>query len=113
LSQTAIFVGGANVAAGEALLQQVTACFFGPMRVSVMLDANGANTTAAAAVLSAARHQPLAGATALVLAATGPVGQRAVRLLARGVARCAPPRAAARGPRRCAAKWSRGCRTPG
>ena len=83
LRHTAIFVGGSNVTAGEAVLQQVTSCFFGPLRVSVLLDANGANTTAAAAVLSAARHQPLAGAEALVLAATGPVGQRAVRLLAR------------------------------
>ncbi len=83
LRHTAIFVGGSNVAAGEALLQQLTACFFGPLRVSVLLDASGANTTAAAAVHSAARHQPLAGAEALVLAATGPVGQRAVRLLAR------------------------------
>jgi hypothetical protein len=52
------------------------------MRVSVMLDPNGANTTSAAAVLAAAKHVPLAGATALVLAATGPVGQRVVRLLA-------------------------------
>jgi NAD(P)-dependent dehydrogenase (short-subunit alcohol dehydrogenase family) len=48
-----------------------------------MLDANGANTTAAAAVLAAGRHLSLAGAEAVVLAATGPVGQRVVRLLAR------------------------------
>jgi glutamyl-tRNA reductase len=53
------------------------------MRVSVLLDANGANTTAAAAVLAAARHVDLAGATAVVLAGTGPVGQRAARLLVR------------------------------
>jgi hypothetical protein len=83
LASTAIFVGGANVAAGEALLKQVTGSFFGPMRVSVLLDANGANTTAAAAVLAAARHAPLAGATAVVLGGTGPVGQRVARLLAR------------------------------
>ena len=57
--------------------------FFGPMRVSVMLDANGANTTAAAAVIAAGRHCDLSSAHALVLAATGPVGQRAVHLLAR------------------------------
>lgn len=82
LRYTAIFVGGSDVAAGEELLRRVTQCFFGPMRVSVMIDANGANTTAAAAVLAAARHVPLSDATALVLAATGPVGQRAVRLLA-------------------------------
>jgi hypothetical protein len=84
LSATAIFIGGANVTAGEELLNAVRKTFFGPMRVSVMLDANGANTTAAAAVLSAAKHVDLAGATALVLGGTGPVGQRAVRLLARG-----------------------------
>jgi NAD(P)-dependent dehydrogenase (short-subunit alcohol dehydrogenase family) len=53
------------------------------LRVSVLLDANGANTTAAAAVRAAARHLDLKGAPALVLGATGPVGQRVVRLLAR------------------------------
>jgi hypothetical protein len=82
LRSTAIFVGGANVEAGEALLDQVLRTFFGPMRVSVMMDANGANTTAAAAVLAADRHVKLDGATALVLGGTGPVGQRVVRLLA-------------------------------
>ncbi len=82
LSSTAIFIGGANVASGEKLLKQVTGAFFGPMRVSVLLDANGANTTAAAAVLAAARHVPLRGATAVVLGGTGPVGQRSARLLA-------------------------------
>ncbi len=83
LHSTALFVGGSDVAAGEAVLEAIRRTFFGPMRVSVMLDSNGANTTAAAAVLAAAKHVPLAGATALVLAATGPVGQRVVRLLAR------------------------------
>jgi len=80
---TAIFVGGSNVAAGEVLLRQVTKCFFGPFRVSVLFDANGANTTAAAAVIAAGRHLDLSHSTALVLAGTGPVGQRAARLLAR------------------------------
>jgi hypothetical protein len=83
LHSTALFVGGSNVAAAEAVLAEILRTFFGPMRVSVMLDPAGANTTAAAAVLAAAKHVPLAGATALVLAATGPVGQRVVRLLAR------------------------------
>lgn len=82
LKSTAIFVGGANVAAGEAVFEAVRKCFFGPMRVSVMIDSNGSNTTAAAAVLAAAKHIDLTGATALVLA-TGPVGQRAARLLVR------------------------------
>src|SRR5207253_6917612 len=53
LKNTAIFIGGSDVAAGEELLTKVRDCFFGPMRVSVMLDSNGANTTAAAAVLCA------------------------------------------------------------
>lgn len=83
LHQTAIFIGGRDVGVGEQLLESVTGCFFGPMRVSVMLDANGANTTAAAAVRAAARHVDLSAATVLVLAGTGPVGQRAALLAAR------------------------------
>ena len=81
LKRTAVFIGGADVQQGEALLAAVTGTFFGPMRVSVMLDSNGANTTAAAAVMSASKHGDLAGAQATVLAATGPVGQRVVKLL--------------------------------
>ena len=83
LASTALFIGGSNVAAGEQLLRKAVGCFFGPMRVSVMLDANGANTTAAAAVLAASKHLDLSQIQAAVLAGTGPVGQRAVRLLAR------------------------------
>jgi hypothetical protein len=82
LASTAIFVGGSNVAAGEALLKAVRKTMFGPMRVSVMLDSNGANTTAAAAVLAAGKHLDLADCQVAVLAATGPVGSRVVRLLA-------------------------------
>jgi len=48
-----------------------------------MLDSNGANTTAAAAVVAARRHLPLGPeTTAVVLGATGSVGQRVVRILA-------------------------------
>jgi len=82
LKSTAVFIGGSKVDAGEALLAEAVKAFVGPMRVSVMLDSNGANTTASAAVLSAAKHLKLSGATALVLGATGPVGQRVVKLLA-------------------------------
>ena len=81
LKHTAIFVGGSNVAEGEKLLAAVEKTFFGP-RVSVMLDANGANTTAVAAVLTTLAHLEVANATALVLGGTGPVGLRAARLLA-------------------------------
>ena len=72
---------------GEAVLDAVRQCFFGPVRVSILLDANGANTTAAAAVLAAARHVDLRETVTTVLAATGPVGQRASWLLAREGAR--------------------------
>lgn len=82
LANTAIFIGGSNVATGEAILAEVTKAFFGPMRVSVMFDANGCNTTAAAAVLAAARHQPLAYTPAMVFGGTGPVGERVALLLA-------------------------------
>jgi hypothetical protein len=85
LAATALFIGGANVSAGEALLGAVKKTFFGPFRVSVLLDANGANTTAAAAVIAALTSigGSLDGVSAAVLAATGPVGQRAARLLCR------------------------------
>ncbi len=85
LKSTAIFVGGSDVAHGEKLMAEALKHMipaFG-LRVSIMLDANGANTTAAAAVRAAARHLDLNGASALVLGGTGPVGQRVARLLAR------------------------------
>lgn len=81
---TALFVGGSNVEAGEALMKAALEAMlpkFG-LRVSVLLDANGANTTAAAAVRVATKHGPLTGKTALVLGGTGPVGQRVGLLLA-------------------------------
>jgi hypothetical protein len=85
LKRTAFFIGGSDVAAGERLLAEVRKHMlpdFG-LRVSVLLDANGANTTAAAAVHAAARHTALRGAKAVVLAGTGPVGQRVALLLAK------------------------------
>jgi hypothetical protein len=82
LKSTAIFIGGRRLEDGEALLAQIKQTFFGALRVSVMLDSNGANTTAAAAVVAAARHLTLADCPALVLGGTGPVGQRVARLLA-------------------------------
>lgn len=83
LARTALFIGGSDVRRGEEVLAAVKKAFFGPMRVSVMIDSGGANTTAVAAVLAVEKHVQLAGQTAVVLAATGPVGQRAARLLAR------------------------------
>jgi hypothetical protein len=84
LKRTAIFIGGSDVAAGERLYQEAFKHMlpeFG-LLVSVMLDPNGANTTAAAAVRVAGQHLDLAKTNALVLGGTGPVGQRVARLLA-------------------------------
>ena len=84
LHHTAIFIGGTEMAAGERLLAAVQAAFFGPLRVSVMLDSNGSNTTAVAA---AVKLQQIMGDVrdrrAVVTAGSGPVGMRAAGLLAR------------------------------
>jgi NAD(P)-dependent dehydrogenase (short-subunit alcohol dehydrogenase family) len=73
------------VAAGEAVLAEVKKHLIPSygLNVSVMLDSNGSNTTAAAAVRAAGRHLDLGKAESLVLGGTGPVGQRVARLLAR------------------------------
>ncbi len=84
LHNTAIFIGGTDMAAGERLLSAVRKAFFGPMRVSVMLDANGANTTAVAAVAKLQQAADgLQGRRATVTAGSGPVGLRAAGLLAK------------------------------
>lgn len=88
LNRSAVFVGGSDVSAGEAVLKAVTQTFFGPFQVSVLFDPNGCNTTAAAAVLAAIdgasqTRVSIEGATVAVLGATGPVGQRVARLLLR------------------------------
>jgi hypothetical protein len=84
LKHTAIFIGGADMAAGELLLAAARKAFFAPFMVSLMLDSNGSNTTAVAAVakmLEAAGD--VRGKRALVVAGTGPVGLRAAGLLAK------------------------------
>ncbi len=79
---TAIFVGGSNLAQAEAVFDAVRKIFFGNFRVSVMLDSNGCNTTAAAAVAQITGLGSVTGKKAVVLAGTGPVGQRGAVLLA-------------------------------
>jgi hypothetical protein len=84
LKNTAIFIGGTDMAAGERLLAAVRKAFFGPMRVSVMLDSNGGNTTAVAAVVKLQQAAgDVQGYRAVITAGTGPVGVRAAGLLAR------------------------------
>jgi len=84
LHSTAIFIGGTDMALGEKLLGAVKKAFFGPLRVSVMLDSNGSNTTAVAAVAKMRQAAgTLDGRAAVVTAGSGPVGLRAAGLLAK------------------------------
>jgi len=84
LRSTAIFIGGSHVTQAEAVLDAVTQSFFGPFRVSVLFDPNGANTTAAAAVMACldGLGGSAEGARVAILGGTGPVGSRVARLLA-------------------------------
>ncbi|HEY6563364.1 MAG TPA: NAD(P)-dependent methylenetetrahydromethanopterin dehydrogenase, partial [Pirellulaceae bacterium] len=81
LRHTAIFIGGSDLTAGEKILAAVCRTFFESFRVSVMLDPNGANTTAATAVVAASQHVPLAASTVLLLGGTGAIGRRIARML--------------------------------
>ena len=84
LHNTAVWIGGTNMAAGEQLLALAVDSMFPPFKVSIMLDSNGSNTTAVAAVVKT--EQALGnvkGKKALVLGGTGPVGQRVAGLLAK------------------------------
>ena len=82
LKSTALFFGGSKIAATESLVAKAKECFVGPMRVSLMSDPNGCNTTAAAAVLCARRHIDFEDKTVAILAGTGPVGIRIAHLIA-------------------------------
>jgi hypothetical protein len=82
LKNTAIWIGGSNVPAGEALLAAVQKTFFGPFKVSVMLDSNGCNTTAATGVAKIVKAMDVRGQRVVVGAGTGPVGMRAAGMLA-------------------------------
>ena len=61
LKNTAIWVGGKHVAAGEEVFAEVQKAFFGPFKVSVMLDSNGCNTTAATTIARIAKSYDLDG----------------------------------------------------
>ena len=83
LHNTAVWIGGNNMSAGEQLLAMAQDALFPPFSVSIMLDSNGSNTTDVAAVVKIEETLgDLRGRKALILAGTGPVGQRAAGLLA-------------------------------
>jgi hypothetical protein len=80
LNNTAIWVGGKQVGAGEEVFAEVQKAFFGPFKVSVMLDSNGCNTTAATTIARIAKGYDLDGKRAVVLG-LGSVGLRSAVLL--------------------------------
>jgi ribulose 1,5-bisphosphate synthetase/thiazole synthase len=84
LHNTAVWIGGNNMSAGEQLLAMAQDALFAPFSVSIMLDSNGSNTTAVAAVVKIEETLgDLRGKKVVILAGTGPVGQRAAGLLAK------------------------------
>src|SRR2546429_1758685 len=84
LKNTAGFIGGSDMAAGERLLAAAQQAFFGSFRVSLMLDSNGSNTTAGPAVERMVRPAgDVRGQRVPIVAGTGPVGIRAAGLFAR------------------------------
>ena len=80
LSSMAVWVGGSDVSLGEELFEQVQEAFFGPFKLSVMLDCDGCNTTAAAAIARIAKDRDLSGQRAVIVG-VGPVGLRSATLL--------------------------------
>ena len=82
LKNTAIWVGGKHVGAGEEIFAEVQKAFFGPFKVSVMLDSNGCNTTAATTIARIAKSYDLKGKRAVVIG-LGSVGLRSAILLAK------------------------------
>jgi hypothetical protein len=87
LKNSAIFIGGSNVSASDMVGKAVKKAFFGPVRVSVMLDPNGSNTTAAAIVRKVLTGYDVTGKNVVIIG-SGPVGQRsALYLLKEGAAK--------------------------
>jgi hypothetical protein len=85
LANSAVFVGGRDINVGDSILTAAQEAFFGPFRVSILLDSNGSNTTAVAAVakIMESLGGDLKGKRIVVVAGTGPVGARAAGLLAK------------------------------
>src|SRR5579859_3176767 len=82
LANTAFWVGGSNVRDGEAVFEAAQKLFFKPFKASIMLDSDGSNTTAAAAVARVRGAVDLKGVKGAVIG-VGPVGLRTAELLRR------------------------------
>ena len=83
LANTAFWVGGSKVRDGEAVFKAAKKLFFKPFNPSIMLDSDGSNTTAAAAVARVGGAVDVKRNLAAVIGA-GPVGLRTAELLRRG-----------------------------
>lgn len=81
LINTAIFIGGHDVNLGEEIAKEVVKNFQGPFKCSVIADPDGSNTTSAACVAKVKKAIDLKNKKAIILAGTGPVGQRVAYLL--------------------------------
>ena len=82
LANTAFWVGGSKVRDGEEVFDAARKLFFDPFQPSIMLDSDGSNTTAAAAVALVRGAVTLKDARAAVIG-VGPVGLRTAELLRR------------------------------
>ena len=82
LVDTAFWVGGSKVRDGEAVFKAARNLFFKPFQPSIMLDSDGSNTTAAAAVARVRGAVELNGNRGAVIG-VGPVGLRTAELLKR------------------------------
>ncbi|HYB29107.1 MAG TPA: methylene-tetrahydromethanopterin dehydrogenase N-terminal domain-containing protein [Solirubrobacteraceae bacterium] len=82
LANTAFWVGGSKVRDGEAVFAAARKLFFKPFKPSIMLDSDGSNTTAAAAVARVRSAVTLKDTRAAVIG-VGPVGLRTAELLHR------------------------------
>src|SRR5205085_5918461 len=73
LNRTAIFIGGSDLAAGEAVLAAARAAMIPQygLQVSILLDSNGANTTEGAAVRASGPPLNLAETPAMGLGGIG------------------------------------------
>lgn len=81
LSHSAIFLGGSDISANQQVIDAVKKCFSGSVRVSVMLDPGGFNTTAAALVRKVVKNYDVRGKKVVILAGANPVGQRCALFL--------------------------------
>ena len=84
LINTAILIGGNDSDLADKMMKKASKTFFGDFKVSIMADPNGNSTTAAATVVKIKdKLTDLSGMKSVVLAGTGPVGERVSVLLDR------------------------------